>query len=136
MKYIKRFLNIISIIPKFFGKSLAILGYILLLSIHAILAFATTPIVLLLHLVELVTVRFFYYVATGKKYSDTYNKFIDMWISLIHLERPIRNKERQEEYYDYIYTLINRDKYWTYLDYKYGTLWNKIQSIDLKLKYE
>lgn len=136
MKYIKRFINVIGIILKFFGKLFAMIGYVLLAAIHAILAIASTPIVLLLHLVELVTVRFFYYVATGKKYSDTYNKFIDMWISLIYLEKPIRNKERQEEYYDYIYTKINRDKYWTYLDYKYGTLWNKIQSIDLKLKYE
>ena len=136
MKYIKRFINVIDIILKFFGKLFAMIGYVLLVAIHIVFSIATTPIVLLLHLVELVTVRFFYYVATGKKYSETYNKFFDMWICLIGLERPIRNKEKQEEYYDYIYTKINRDKYWTYLDYKYGTLWNKIQSIDLKLKYE
>ena len=112
------------------------LGYVLLVAIHIVLAISTTPIVLILHLLELVTVRFFYYVATGKKYSDTYNKFVDLWICTICLEKPILNKKKQEEYYRFLYSLFDREKYLTYLDYKYGTLWENIQSIDLKLKYE
>lgn len=136
MKYIKRILNIIGIILKFFGKLFAIFGYALLIAIHIILSIATAPFAFILHIVEIVTVRFFYYVATGKKYSDKYNKFIDLWMSLITLERPIINKEKQEEYYNRIYKDINREKYWTYLDYKYGTLWEKIQNINLEIKYE
>ena len=45
--------------------------------------FFLTPVVLVLALIELVTIKPIYYIITGKKYTDTFNSVINMFGDLI-----------------------------------------------------
>lgn len=83
MEYIVRLGKVILAVLCFIARMILRVLIILGLSIQMITIFFLTPVVLVLALIELVTIKPIYYIITGKKYTDTFNSVINMFGDLM-----------------------------------------------------
>lgn len=132
MKYIKRVLNILLLPFKFLIKTMAIICFILLATLHCSIFLLSVIPILILQLIELLTVCPIYYVVTGKKYHEKYNKICDMILDLLYLDRPYYIKDNKPKHASYTEHFV----YGYYDSDFYTRIWRKIMKISLKLKYE
>ena len=136
MKYIKRVLNILLLPFKFLLKAMAIICFILLATVHVSIFLLSSIPILILQLIEWLTVCPIYYIVTGKKYHEKYNKICDMIFDLIFLDRPYYIKENEPKHASYSEHLVYGKDSDYYDNDIYTRLWKKIMKISLKLKYE
>lgn len=136
MEYIKRALNILLLPFKFLLKAMAIICFILLVSMHfSIILLSAIPI-FTLQLIEWLTVCPIYYIVTGKKYHEKYNKICDMIFVLLLLDRPYYIKDNEPKHASYTEHLVyGKDSDYYDNDF-YTRLWRKIIKISINLKYE
>lgn len=136
MKYVKRILNILLLPLKCLFKVLAVLCFFTLCFIH-FCAFGVSVLpIFILQLIEWLTVCPIYYIVTGKKYYEKYNKICDMIFDLLFLDRPYYIKENEPKHASYSEHLVyGKDSDYYDNDF-YTRLWKKIMKISLKLKYE
>lgn len=136
MKYINRLFNILLLPFKFLLKSLAIICFILLVTVHVSIFLLSSIPILILQLIEWLTVCPIYYIVTGKKYHEKYNKICDMIFDLLSLDRPYYIKDNEPKHASYTEHIIyGKDSDYYDNDF-YTRLWRKIMKISLKLKYE
>lgn len=136
MEYIKRILNILLLPFKFLLKAMAIICFILLVTVHASIFFVSTLPILILQLIEWLTVCPIYYIVTGKKYHEKYNKICDMIFDLLSLDRPYYIKDNEPKHASYTEHMIyGKDSDYYYNDF-YTRLWRKIMKINLNLDYK
>lgn len=136
MEYIKRILNILLLPFKFLLKAMAIICFILLVTVHASIFFVSTLPILILQLIEWLTVCPIYYIVTGKKYHEKYNKICDMIFDLLFLDRPYYIKDNEPKHASYTEHMIyGKDSDYYDNDF-YTRLWRKIMKINLNLDYK
>ena len=136
MEYIKRILNILLLLFKFLIKAMAIICFILLVTLHcSIILLSVIPIVIL-QLIEWLTVCPIYYIVTGKKYHEKYNEICYMIFDLLSLDRPYYIKDNEPKHASYTEHMIYGKDGDYYDNDFYTRLWKKIMKINIKLKYE
>jgi len=136
MEYIKRLINILLLPFKFLIKTMVIICFILLVTVHFSIFLLSAIPILILQLIEWLTVCPIYYIVTGKKYHEKYNKICDMIFDLIFLERPYYIKDNEPKHASYTEHLIyGKDSDYYDNDF-YTRFWRKIMNITLNLKYE
>lgn len=136
MKYINRLFNILLLPFKFLLKALAIICFILLVTVHVSIFLLSSIPILILQLIEWLTVCPIYYIVTGKKYHEKYNKICDMIFDLLFLDRPYYIKDNEPKHASYTEHMIyGKDSDYYDNDF-YTRLWRKIMKINLNLYYE
>lgn len=134
MQYFERFITIFILPFKALLKLFAMVGFVLLISIHFTVMLVSCIPIFIIQLIEYVTVWPIYYILTGKKYGEKYNTFCEMAYDILFLERPyfLKEKQKREKIFHFYTYDISDDEY---ID-PYIKLWRKIMKINLKLKYE
>jgi len=136
MEYIKRILNILLLLFKFLLKAMAIICFILLATVHVSIFLVSSLPILILQLIEWLTVCPIYYIVTGKKYHEKYNKICDMIVDLLFLDRPYYIKDNEPKHASYTEHLVyGKDSDYYDNDF-YTRLWRKIMKINLNLDYK
>lgn len=136
MKYINRLFNTLLLPFKFLLKAMAIICFILLVTVHFSIFLLSSIPILILQLIEWLTVCPIYYIVTGKKYHEKYNKICDMIFDLLSLDKPYYIKSNEPKHASYAEHMIyGKDSDYYDNDF-YTRLWRKIMKISLKLKYE
>ena len=80
MIYLNRLWKLIELICKAIIKLLGFIALIAMISVYCVTSvFVLLPISIALQLVWFIFVHPIYYIATGKKYGDTYNGPVEMW---------------------------------------------------------
>lgn len=136
MEYVKRTLAILALPFKLILKALAIICFILLVTVHfSIILLSALPI-FILQLIEWLTVCPIYYIVTGKKYYEKYNNICDMIFDLLFLNRPYYIKDNEPKHASYTEHIVyGKDSDYYGNDF-YTRLWRKIMEININLDYE
>lgn len=136
MEYIKRTLNILLLPFKFLLKTMAIICFILLATVHFSIFLASALPIVILQFIEVLTVCPIYYIVTGKKYYEKYNSISSMVCDVIFLYRPYYIKSNEPKHASYTEHMVyGKDSDYYDNDF-YTRLWRRIMKISLKLKYE
>jgi hypothetical protein len=115
---------------------MAIICFILLATVHVSIFLVSSLPILILQLIEWLTVCPIYYIVTGKKYHEKYNKICDMIFDLLFLDRPYYIKDNEPKHASYTEHLVyGKDSDYHDNDF-YTRLWRKIMKINLNLDYK